>query len=135
MLSVVPAHIQDQILDLLGIKLTPLSSSYGSVALPFHQIESHVPVEPPGSTHGPAKDDCVEGEESGVDVSILVEQVYSAGDVRCAGPDQSLTQVSSSPGVCADRDGVSCKGVRLGEMAGGTAEHGADLCCGRHFGL
>ena len=58
-LSIIPSHIQYQILDFLTARSLPL-------LLPrhFHKEESHVSVEPPGGGHWPSKDTCIEGEEA-----------------------------------------------------------------------
>jgi hypothetical protein len=54
-------------------------------------------------------------------------------DIHCAGAKNADTQVLVLDGIGLHADRRASKGVRLGEVLGSGAEHGADLGSGRHF--
>jgi hypothetical protein len=127
--SIIPPHIHNQLGNLPRVDLSRFLPHNSDLALSFKQ--SQAPVEHVLCGKRPAEDSGVPRDESAT-VSILFG-LKVRRDIHCAGAKNADTQVLVLDGVGLHADRRASKGVRLGEVLGSGAEHGADLGNGRHF--
>jgi hypothetical protein len=129
--SIIPPHVHDQLGNLFRVDLSRFLPHNSHLALSFK--ESQAAVEHVLCSQRPAEHSDVPGDES-TNVSMRFSVEEARGDLHCAGTEHSDTQVLVLDGVWLHADGRAGKRVRLGEVLGSGAEHGADLGSGRHFG-
>jgi hypothetical protein len=126
--SIIPPHIHNQLRNLLRVNWLVLLPYNGDLALSFKQ--SQTTVKHVLSSEWPTEHSDVPGDKTVV-VSIALLWT-KGGDLHCAGAEHLDTQVPELYWVRLHGYGPARKWVRLGKVLGSGAEHGADLCCGRH---